>query len=369
MFEKGTEGRYWLWIHRALGVAAQAFYLLLSEYETAQAAYEAVKSNNIKPGSFATQRVIDKLKAGPSEMELDDYIARVESLGIKMLLSCDDDYPMLLKHIFDSPPVLYYKGVVETEPELPIAVIGARKCTDYGRKVARIMSKQLADLGARVVSGLAYGIDAEASRGALRSSSDNCTIAVLGSSIDRIYPKTNERLAAEIVERGALVSEFPPGYPTLTSNFPMRNRIISGLSKGVLVVEAGFKSGTSITVDAALDQGRDVFCVPGRITDPQSAGTNKMIREGTAKAVFGVNDILEEYGLHADSRKAVRKELRRVLDKQAYAVYSILCTQPCSFDELCMITGIAPPVLNCVLTELEFSSLISQSPGRVYTVQ
>ena len=368
MFERGSEYRYWLWMHTCLTTASRTFYYLISEYRSAKAVFEAAAERKIVQTNFISKAAVDRLNQGMDEDKIDEYIARYEAKGIRMVASIDPNYPRLLAEIFDSPSILYYKGELHPELDIPIAVIGARKCTDYGRRVARTLSKQLVDFGGCVISGLAYGIDTEAAMGALKSkASDYATIAVLGSSFDSVYPKANEKLARQIEERGAVVTEFPNGYPTTSKNFPARNRVISGLSRGVMVVEAGEKSGTSITVDYALEQGRDVFAVPGRLTDEMSFGTNRMIREGTAKPVFGINDILEEYNLHAEPNKTLRKEVKQTLEPDTLYVYEVIKKAPINFDELCIVSGDTPAMLNCILTELEFSSLISQSLGRVYT--
>ena len=203
-------------------------------------------------------------------------------------------YPEQLKEIYNPPLKLYVLGNKEILKQGGIAIVGTRKATEYGKKVALQISRKLSETGINIISGLAIGIDSSAHLGTLYENSVGKTIAVLGSSIDKIYPKENVELARQIIKfGGCIISEYPLGTETIKSNFPQRNRIISGLSKGVLVIEAGEKSGALITADFALEQGREVFAVPGNIDGAHSKGTNNLIKEG-AKLVTSYEEILEE---------------------------------------------------------------------------
>lgn len=296
MREYSREERFWIWLNRATGHNVRLFDRLIQDYECPEQLFRFVTAGYAIPDTIPLETV-NTLKKTASEKEIEGYLTKLSEKGIECVTRISCDYPVLLKEVADAPSVLYVKGRLKARIELPLAVIGSRKCTAYGRDVAFKLSTALAEQGICVISGLAYGIDGIAAEGALSCGENEYpTIAVLGCGADVVYPSSNAALYRKIIERGAVVSEFLPGTKPLAQNFPIRNRIISGLSRGIVVIEAALKSGTFITVDHALDQGRDVFSVPGRITDPLSEGTNALIRNGMAKAVYGIGDILEEYG-------------------------------------------------------------------------
>ena len=241
-----------------------------------------------------------------------------------------------MREIHSAPAALFVKGRLPDKIRLPIAVIGSRRCSDYGRKAAEMISGQLAECGACIVSGMAYGIDKMA--------------------------------AIEICDKGAVVSEFLPGTVPDSKHFPRRNRIISGISRGVVVAEAAIKSGTRITADFALEQGRDVFAIPGRITDPFCQGTNQMIQQGAAKPVFCVDDILEEYGMRSDKAIRMTEIDESGLSFEQTLIVRLLKAGEKTIDELCEMTQFEPGKLNSALTEMEISGIIKQSPGRIYGI-
>ena len=246
--------------------------------------------------------------------------------------------------------------------------MGTRRCTDYGKEVAKTFGRELVKAGGTVISGLATGIDGYAALGALSvEGAQDPTVAVLGCGIDVIYPKGNEKLYGAIAERGCLVTEFLPKTPALPQNFPFRNRIISGLSLGVLVVEAGERSGASITARLALEQGREVFAVPGRITDLMSAGTNGMIRRGEAKLVTGLSDILEEFGEGGFGEEAQQVAFSD-LSPLEQRIVKALETGEKNEDELLETCGGGVDELIPTLTGLTFSGIIKQLPGSVYAL-
>ena len=250
--------------------------------------------------------VVSKLTEAAKPGFVDRLCDRLSESGIRMTAPGEEDYPFLLEQIDNPPYLLFYKGKLIREPALPIGVIGSRRCTGYGKSIARMFSYDLARSGAVIVSGMAAGIDTEAARGALEAKeSEYPTIAVLGTGIDVVYPKQNYELYNEIASRGALVSEFFLGDKPLPDHFPIRNRIISGLSKGVLVVEAGERSGSSITAGLALDQGRDLYAVPGRITDPMSVGTNRLIQRELQSLFFAPETSCVNTGYGTDLKEAV----------------------------------------------------------------
>jgi len=227
-----------------------------------------------------------------SEMDPQEEIARAKKLGIHIVTPLDEEYPELLKAIHDPPLALYVMGTLETGDRHAIGVVGSRRCTNYGLAVADRLSYQLGKVGLVVVSGMARGIDTAAHKGALKGGGR--TLAVLGGAIDKLYPPESRDLAAEIASQGALLSEYPLGKEPDRTTFPYRNRVIAGLSMGIVVVEADAKSGALYTADGALEEGRTVFAVPGRVDSPLSRGTHRLIKAG-AHLVESVDDILREF--------------------------------------------------------------------------
>jgi DNA processing protein len=275
---------------------------------------------------------------------------------IRRLARSDPAYPDRLAAIHDPPPQLWLRGGCGQEllSRVAVAVVGARSCSSYGRAVARSMGRELAAAGVVVVSGMARGIDGEAHRGALEAGGP--TVAVLGCGVDRDYPAAHAELAARICEAGLIVSEYEPGVEPAPWRFPARNRIISGLSKAVVVVEARERSGALITVDFALEQGRDVLVVPGEITSALSAGANALLRHGAAPAL-SVGDVLDAIGVAGPPR--TRKEP----DGDAGRVLAILRDAPATADELARATGIPAGEVAALLTALELDGLVELGDG------
>jgi DNA processing protein len=302
-------------------------------------------------------------------VDISDEMARIERLGLAILTLNDPSYPKPLKEIYDPPPVLYVKGVIEPEDAYSIAVVGARRCSHYGNATAERLSRQIVQHGFTVVSGLARGIDSAAHRGALHA--HGRTIAVLGSGIDVIYPPENRPLAEKIAASGALVSEFPLGTTPQRGNFPLRNRIISGLSLGVLVVEAARKSGSLITVDLALQQGRSVFAVPGRIDSPASGGTHALLKEG-AKLVESVEDICEEFpylfqtGENRQPGADTSPPPRIKLSDDEQTVFDTLSGEETSIDEITGACRLPASRVASALLTLELKRLVHQMPGKYF---
>ena len=283
-------------------------------------------------------------------------------LGARIITWEEEAYPKALKEIPDPPPVLYVLGEIEEKDELAIAIVGTRRCTSYGRVVAERLARELAARGVTVVSGLAPGIDTAAHRGALSSGR---TIAVLGTGLGRPYPAGSEPLIRRIAASGAVISEFPFEQGGTQWTFPRRNRIIAGLSLGVLVVEAPARSGALITVDRALEQGKEVLAVPGPITSEASVGTNRLIREG-AKPVTCLEDILEELPLRPLEPVVRGAEPAADLDDDARTVYDLLGLEPLGLSELVERTGLPHSRLSQILVELELAGLVQEVAGRRY---
>ncbi len=295
--------------------------------------------------------------------------------GIEAVTWADREFPDLLQNIPDPPAVLYCIGRLELLTRPMIAVVGTRLATAYGRHVAEEFSAAFSDRGLTVVSGLARGNDTAAHRGALNGFGG--TIAVLGTPVDRIYPPENRQLYEEIAEKGLLLSEAPPGTPYHKGMFPSRNRIISGLSHGLVVVEAPFGSGALLTVDFAVAQERPVFIVPGPVTSPRSKGGLHLLREGTAEPLVDPEDVLSRFAPHIRLPSGAAATLPNLaasagsnggLTEQETLIYDLLLDHPRSIDELTAETGMSYGQLNTLLLALQFKRKIRQSPGSIYEV-
>ena len=364
--------RLWLWLNYATSTNPRLFFELLNRFEDLSEAREAIAKRDFTQFSDVSETVRDRLIAAADDRFLDRYCNWLMKNGVQIATPESDDYPALLGEIYDPPSVLFYKGTLPKELPLPIAMVGARSCTDYGREVAALLGEQLAERGATVVTGLAAGIDSAAAKGALSAGSSNCpVIGVLGCGIDVVYPQGNEALYERVIERGAIVTEFLPKTPPIAQNFPIRNRIVSGISRGVVVIEAGERSGTSITADCAREQGREVFAVPGRITDPMSVGTNRMLSRGEAKPVTCAADILGEFVDDAGDdvlNGAAKKVSFTSLGEVGQEIYMALLQGEKDADELLEWIDCPPQDLNAALTRLLFSEVIKQLPGRIYAL-
>ncbi len=293
-------------------------------------------------------------------------IERIQKLGAQIFTPVDPAYPKGLRQIHDPPLALYCYGSLETADQRALAVVGSRRSTIYGRACADQLAYQLVQAGFVVVSGLARGIDTAAHRGALKGGGR--TLAVLGGALDCLYPAENADLAREIARHGAVLSEFPLGRQPDKTTFPMRNRIISGLSMGVLVVEAGLSSGALITVDQALDQGRQVFAVPGRIDSSSSRGVHQLIKNG-ARLVENVDDILDEFEFLIPSRQLDRAApaaaARPPLLPEEERIVRALEDGEQDLDRLTRSIGLSAARVSALLIGLEMKRLVRMHPGRL----
>jgi DNA processing protein len=283
--------KYWLGFNLVKGIGPVRVAMLLARFGSIERAWKAPAAE-LRRGRL-DERAIERLVEARERLDLDRELAQVAALGIDLLTLDDPSYPVALRNIENPPPLLYVKGALTAADNIALGVVGTRMPSVYGQNVTERMVTELVAVGFTVVSGLARGIDTVVHKAALAGGGR--TVAVQGCGLDTVYPAENRRLAREIVEKGqgALISEYPLGTGPEPGNFPPRNRIISGLSQGVLVTEAGHKSGALITANYALNQGRPVFSVPGNITNPTSAGTNGLIRKGAA-LVTAVEEILSE---------------------------------------------------------------------------
>ena len=311
------------------------------------------------PALAGAVRSLDAGRAGAEEER------RAQALGIAIFTLGDEDYPERLRLIPDPPRVLYRLGSLVPQDGEGIAVVGARAATAYGRTVAERLGRDLAAAGVTVVSGLARGIDGCAHRGALAAGGR--TVAVLGTGLDRIYPPEHRRLAAAIREAGALLSEFPLGSEPEPWHFPLRNRVISGLARGVVVVEAAARSGALGTADMALEQGREVFAIPGPVTAPTSAGTNRLIRQG-AGLVESARNVLESFPDLAARLPSAGAEpaMNAALSDPERQLLSAIGEAPLPIDDIIRISPGPAATTAALLTALELKGLVRQHPGKIF---
>jgi len=356
---KGLE--YWLAFNRIPGLGTARFRLLERYFPDLETAWRAGPTELTSAGlDRRTLSSILKHRPGISpQRELDD----LGKTNVRALIWNDPGYPARLKEIYDPPPVLYVRGDLLPEDERSVAIVGTRRATVYGREVASAIAGDLARNGVTIVSGLARGVDGVAHRAALDAGTR--TVAVLASGVDIIYPREHVSLAEEIANHGALVSEYPLGIRPDASNFPRRNRIMSGMTLGTLVVEAGESSGALWTVRHALEQNREVFCVPGSIFSPASRGTNLLIQEG-AKLVMDYKDVLEELNLTTVAHQIELPVVASAGNETESSVLDHISHDPIHIDDLCRRTGLPIAQVSSSLAMLEISGRVKQVGGMHY---
>ncbi|MCB0209585.1 MAG: DNA-processing protein DprA [Anaerolineae bacterium] len=354
--------RYWIGFSKVSGIGPVRLRALLDYYGHIEAAWQA------NPGELRAigldKRSVENLVQMRQSVDLDAELARLEKLNTNVLTWESSHYPKLLKTIVDPPPVLYIQGQLTPQDEWSLGVVGTRNASVYGKESTQLLVRGLVDNGITIVSGLAYGIDTQAHTTAVEQGGR--TIAVLGSSVDYIYPDDNKKLAKSIIDNGALISEYPLGTKPESRNFPRRNRIISGLSLGVLFVEGGYKSGARITVDYALEQGREVMAVPGSILRKSGSGSNFLIQNG-AKLVTSVEDILEELNLTMISQQT---EARAIIPENAVEATLLkqLSREPVHIDELGQMTGLSASEVASTLTLMELKGIVKQVGSMNYVI-
>jgi DNA processing protein len=347
----------WLHLTLAPGIGGEAQRKLLSAFGLPGRIFS---TSVVTLARTIPLKQAEQLFSHDSQEKIDAALAWAAEPGNTILTLADAAYPQRLLDAPDPPTVLYVKGRTELLNAPALAIVGSRNATPQGESNAEAFAAALADAGLTIVSGLALGIDAAAHRGGLRGKGS--TIAVIGTGIDRVYPARNQSLARDIAEHGAIVSEFPLGTPALRENFPRRNRIISGLARGCLVVEAAERSGSLITARLAGEQGRDVFAIPGSIHSPLSKGCHKLIKQG-AKLVDDARDILDELGLAtatatdktAAAAPAITAETARLLDSIGF--------DPCDMDTLASRSGLTAERLYAILLQMELDGRIASLPG------
>lgn len=348
------EKAYWIALNKVSGIGAVRMAALLAHCGSAEAAWRA-SILDLKAAGL-DRRSLENLLQARREMDVEAEWERVHKAGIQVLTLLDEEYPTNLRQIDAPPPVLYVRGALQPNDSWAVAIVGTRRASVYGREVALSLSRDLAANGITVVSGLALGVDTVAHKCAVEN--DGRTIAVLGSSVDQIYPPENRGLAQKITEQGAIISEYPLGTRPDANNFPPRNRIISGLSRGVVIVEAGERSGALITAKFAAEQGRDVFAVPGSILHPGSAGCNTLIQQG-AIPLLSVNDIFNHLNLEqARNQQAARAAIPA--DPQEAALLRHLNQEPLHLDDLVRQSTLPAPQVAGLLAMMELKGLVRQ---------
>ena len=358
--------QYWIWLSSVEGIGPKRFYQMLSIFEDARNVWDCLGNpNNLTVMRFLGRKALENLRAARDEGYFYRLFERLDRQNIRAVARISRDYPPALTDIFDPPPTLYVRGECPLSDEKMFSIVGSRRATRDGARAAREIAECLARQGVTIVSGLARGIDSCAHQGALAG--HGRTVAVLGCGVDVVYPPENDRLMSEILDTGgAVISEYVPGTPPNAGNFPARNRIISGLTPGTLLVEGAKGSGAMITVNNALEQGRDVFAVPGSIYSPLSATPNQLIVDG-ATPVISAWDILERYRWSERPQVPVASPSREiVLEPDEERLVVPLREQELSFDELANITGFSASKLNSHLTMLELRGIIVKVPGGMY---
>jgi len=356
--------KYWIWLSSLVKISPRKRLHLLDYFGDPALIWESTEAE-LKAIHFATPQMIECIIDKESRKMVSRLTDGIRKCDADVITLKDRQYPEALKNIPDPPIVLYCRGKLEKDA-VCVAVVGSRRATFYGLEMAERLSRELVMHGLTIVSGMARGIDSKAHSGALEGGGR--TVAVLGCGVDVVYPYENLELMNKICRSGAVISEYLPGTPPIQFNFPARNRIISGLSQGVAVVEANEKSGSLITADFALEQGRDVFAVPGNINSSNSLGTNKLIKDG-AKIVTNAGDILDELKISHSANNNLCRERKLpegFLGSDEKSIAQRLQNGPAHIDMIARDCGISVQIAGSVLVMLELSGFVEQLPGKYY---
>ena len=365
--------RDWIALSFVVGVGSRTAAVLIDRFGSPASVFESTAHALQSAG--LRRETIEAIKSAEPREKASREMEALAKLGGEALILSDERYPPLLRETYDPPIVIYCLGNVATAISQPcIAIVGSRRCSTYGRSVAETLSRDLAERGVTIISGLARGIDSAAHLGAIEAG--GLTIAVMGTGLDSVYPKENAKLAARIIEQGALITEFPLATPPVSQNFPFRNRVISGLALGVLVVEGAERSGSLITARLAYEQGRDVFAVPGNVTSAKSFGPNYLIKDG-AKLVQTWRDVIEE--LPAEMKATIMATERGEQRIQQIVMDEVALSDPerkvltmlkpdeaIHIDQLILNAGLGSGELMGALLKLEMIDRIRQLPGKSF---
>lgn len=355
-----TSKQYWHWLAGIPGIGPRKTGWLLECFGTPEGVFRA-KPEQMAKVSGISETDIHKICASRDEKSIIHSYMSLKKQKIRLITRQDPEYPEHLAHIYDAPWVLYVKGSPLQLQHPMVAVVGARGCSPYGETVAKKLGWELSQAGVIVVSGMAVGIDSFAHKGVLQN--DGITYAVMGCGIDRCYPASGIDLYMKIQERGAILSEYPPGFPSVRGCFPMRNRIICGMCQAVVVVEARIRSGSLITADMALEQGKDVFAVPGRLGDALSEGCHHLLQEG-ATILTSVTDILDNIDIGRNFIINNSKNKNYVLEKEEQMVYSNLRLEPLHINEIVYQCGLPFSCVQSLLVKLELRGRVREyAPG------
>ncbi len=355
---------YWYWLSHRDGIGAVKADHLLERFGSAKGIFAASKIGLMEKGGLSEKKA-EAIMAGRKEFDTDAAeFTKLGERGIRMITAADPEFPQQLLTIPGRPMWLFVKGELPLASEVSVAIVGARACTEYGEEQAAALAGALAHAGCWIVSGLAHGIDAAAHHGAVKVQGK--TLAVLGCGVDICYPKENYWLYERILEcGGGIVSEYPPGTRPLAQHFPVRNRLISGLADALLVMEARRKSGSLITVERALEQGKEVFALPGRVTDPLSRGCLELVRDG-AHILTSAEDVLET--LHVSVNKSLNnsEEVKISLAEDEKVVYSAIAHSAKHLDEILRMVPLSGVEVYSALVSLELQGLIRQTSQNYY---
>lgn len=361
-----SDRRYWIGFNKVRGIGPAKVRALLDHFGDLEAAWRGPRAEWVAAG--LDKRALESLEAARDGIDLDRLAEEIEQAGLTTLCWDDAGYPRRLREIDNPPPLLFVRGELTEADDWAVAIVGTRRATAYGKEVAHEIAASLAAAGVTVVSGFARGIDAAAHVSAWEAGGR--TLAVLGSGLDKLYPAEHTALAEKIVTRGALISDYPLGTPPEASNFPPRNRIISGLSLGTIVVEAADDSGALITTEFAMEQGREVFAVPGNIFNRNSHGPNRLIQQG-AKMILNAEDVLEELNLKMASHQAQARAQLSLFDgadENEKKLLAHLSAEPLHADELSVLTSLPIATISSALAMMELKGMARQVGGMTYVV-
>ncbi len=352
------EARYWLALSLIPGLGGETFRRLLSAFGPPGNIFSATSA---QLQAVCDAKIARAISAGIDDAAVAPSLQWLSEPGNHLVTLADPEYPRALLEIPDPPPYLYVKGRLELLQQNALAIVGSRRATPQGEKDAEAFAKALADAGFTIISGMALGIDTAAHRGGLRGTASS--IAVVGTGLDIVYPARNRDLAHQLAQQGAIISEFALGTPSMAQNFPRRNRIISGLARGVLVVEAALRSGSLISARLAGEQGREVFAIPGSIHSPLAKGCHRLIKQG-AKLVESAQDILEELGVNTATDTQLSAPEAEASEHQSF-LRQLGC-DPCAIDTLVTRTGLTSERVSAILLELEMAGRVALMPGGLY---
>ncbi|MGD0278602.1 MAG: DNA-processing protein DprA [Smithella sp.] len=367
--------KYWIALKSIPGIGNVTFSALMDKFGSGPAIFAAPVSHLKEVRGFSKE-IATAVTSFKDWDNVKKEFELIDKNKVNIITYQDELYPRKLLNIYDRPPFIYVRGHLHEE-DINIAIVGSRMASTYGKYTTERISRELALKGLTIVSGMARGIDSAAHRGAVEAHGK--TIAVLGSGLDVIYPPENKNLFDDIIQNGAVISEFPLGTPPRPANFPTRNRIISGMSYGVVIVEAGVKSGSLITAGLALEQGREVFAVPGSIDAAGSRGTNKLIKQG-AKLIENIDDILEEILPQIEQRTTLKPPLdsnfedmtnnhAETLNEADQKIIDFITKSRIHVDDLISSTGLSSAYILSALTTMELKGIVTQHPGKFFSLK